>query len=253
MAFVAAALIVIGATAAILRLPRLASRHPIALSRLAFVNTQLAYQVGLLGIAAVILLALLLVSPANLRAFLSVGDPGAPAAGVAWLGIGRGESWLSIGLTLSVVITGATTLFMLPQLRASAAALPRLGRCVPWIGLFAVTNALGEEVVYRLGIVVPLAGSVDGGLIVLASAIAFGAPHLRGIPNGLVGASMAGVLGWLLATSVLETGGLWWAWFIHFLQDIVIYSALVLGALASAPDHSGADHPDVPRSPRQAS
>jgi hypothetical protein len=41
---------------------------------------------------------------------------------------------------------------------------------------------------------------------------------------------MAGLLGWLLAKSVLETNGIFWAWCIHFLQDIVIFSAFVMAA-----------------------
>lgn len=48
---------------------------------------------------------------------------------------------------------------------------------------------------------------------------------------------MAGLLGWLLAKSVLETNGIFWVWGIHFLQDVVIFSAFVLaGARGSAVD-----------------
>ncbi len=41
---------------------------------------------------------------------------------------------------------------------------------------------------------------------------------------------MAGFLGWLLATSMLQTGGIAWAWGIHFLQDVVILVILIAGA-----------------------
>jgi hypothetical protein len=34
---------------------------------------------------------------------------------------------------------------------------------------------------------------------------------------------MTGFLAWLLGKSVLETKGLLWAWFIHFLPDVVIF------------------------------
>jgi hypothetical protein len=34
-------------------------------------------------------------------------------------------------------------------------------------------------------------------------------------------------LGWLLARSVMDTRGMGWAWFIHFLQDVVIISVLL--------------------------
>ena len=76
-----------------------------------------------------------------------------------------------------------------------------------------------------------LAGSINSEYILLISAVAFGAPHLRGMPNGILGALMAGFLGWLLAKSVLETNGMFWAWFIHFLQDIVIFSAFVIAMI----------------------
>jgi uncharacterized protein len=34
---------------------------------------------------------------------------------------------------------------------------------------------------------------------------------------------MTGFLAWLLGKSMLETKGLFWAWFIHFLPDAVIF------------------------------
>ena len=42
---------------------------------------------------------------------------------------------------------------------------------------------------------------------------------------------MAGFLGWLLAKSVAETQGVFWAWFIHFQQDVLIFAGLFLVAL----------------------
>jgi hypothetical protein len=54
--------------------------------------------------------------------------------------------------------------------------------------------------------------------------------HIYGTPNGVFGVIASGTLGWFLAKSVIETRGLGWAWFIHFLQDVVIFGsgALVL-------------------------
>jgi len=51
------------------------------------------------------------------------------------------------------------------------------------------------------------------------------------MPNGVIGAFLAGVLGYVLAKSVDETQGIFWAWAIHFLQDVVIIGA---GYLAQA-------------------
>jgi hypothetical protein len=35
----------------------------------------------------------------------------------------------------------------------------------------------------------------------------------------------------MLAKSIAETGGTFWAWFIHFLQDVIIFPGLFLVAL----------------------
>ena len=39
------------------------------------------------------------------------------------------------------------------------------------------------------------------------------------------------VLGWFLGKCMVETRGLLWPWFIHFLQDVVIFTFLAAGAL----------------------
>ena len=52
-----------------------------------------------------------------------------------------------------------------------------------------------------------------------------------GIPYGVVGVAMAFALGWLLARSMVETRGLFWAWFIHFCQDVIIFSFLAIGSI----------------------
>jgi len=60
----------------------------------------------------------------------------------------------------------------------------------------------------------------------------FGDKHFIGIVtnnvlNEILGVIVAGFLGWLLTKSILETKGLFWAWLIHFLQDVIIFSALL--------------------------
>jgi hypothetical protein len=46
------------------------------------------------------------------------------------------------------------------------------------------------------------------------------------MPSGIIGATMAGVLGLVLAKSLYETNGFFWAWSIHFLQDVIIIGAV---------------------------
>jgi len=230
MEIIVAVVIVGVATAIILNLGRFAEISPFSVSGLEYINTQSKYQALLLGVATAVLLAIYFVNDANFLLFVAPGNIAAPAKEVSWLGISQAESWLSLGASLSFFITLATSIFVYLQLRKSGGGLKQLLPYLPWVLLFSITNAFSEEVVYRLGIIVPLVGSVDTAYILLISAAAFGAPHLRGMPNGIVGTLMAGFLGWLLAKSVVETNGIFWAWFIHFLQDIVIFSAFVMAA-----------------------
>jgi len=239
-----ALVIVMGATAIILNLGRFAEKSPFSVSDLEYINTQSKYQILLLGVAMFVLFAIYFVNPANFLAFLALGNIAAPAKGVSWLGISDGESWLSLGASLSFFITLATSTFVYLQFRKSGGGPKQVVPFIPWVLLFSVTNSFSEEIVYRLGIIVPLVGSIDPAYILIISAAAFGAPHLRGMPNGIVGALMAGLLGWLLAKSMVETNGICWAWFIHFLQDIVIFSAFVMAAANKSINRTlGADVP----------
>ncbi len=234
MEVILAFVIVVGATAVILNFGRFAAKTPFFVCELEYINTQAKYQALLLGVAALVLLALYFVNSANLSAFLVLGNIAAPVKGVVWLGISDNQSWGSVGAGLSLYITLATSSFVYLQFRKSSGVLKQVLPYLPWVLVFSLVNSFSEEVVYRLGIIVPLVGSVDTPYILLFSAVAFGAPHLQGMPNGIVGALMAGLLGWLLAKSMIETNGIFWAWFIHFLQDIVIFSALVTAAANTA-------------------
>jgi hypothetical protein len=62
-------------------------------------------------------------------------------------------------------------------------------------------------------------------------AVYFGIMHFYGVPYGVVGVLLAGFLGWILAKSMQETRGLFWAWFIHFWQDVWIFSFLAIGSI----------------------
>ncbi len=84
--------------------------------------------------------------------------------------------------------------------------------------------------IYRMGVVPPLNGLLQPMTIFIISAILFGIPHFGGMPSGLIGATMAGVLGLVLAKSLYETNGFFWAWTIHFIQDVIIIGTLFLMA-----------------------
>ncbi len=225
--------LVFSATAIILGLSRYAKKNPFSIHHLEYINTQSKYQTLLMLVAIAVLAIIYAVSPTNFNTFLSFGNPSLSASGVALFGIADGQSWLTLGSSLGLFITLLTATFIYLQFRTSAKNIKQLIGFVPYIVLFSLSNSFGEEIIYRIGVIVPLFGSLEPQYIMLFSAIAFGAPHLRGMPNGIIGAVMAGVLGWLLAKSVLETHGIFWAWSIHFLQDMVIYSGFILNALST--------------------
>lgn len=97
---------------------------------------------------------------------------------------------------------------------------------LPAVLLFAATNAWSEEIVSRFVIVAGLEGKLEPVTICWVSGILFGAAHFfSGTPNGLFGFIMTGILGGLLAKSVIETRGLGWALLIHFILDCIIFGA----------------------------
>jgi uncharacterized protein len=42
---------------------------------------------------------------------------------------------------------------------------------------------------------------------------------------------MAGFLGWFLGKAMVETRGLFWPWFIHFVHDVLIFSFMAVGSV----------------------
>jgi membrane protease YdiL (CAAX protease family) len=143
-------------------------------------------------------------------------------------GIKKGDSWLKTGISLSIVISLATGIFMYFQLKGQEVDYSLLKTGILWIFLFSLTNSFSEEVIYRVGINGPLNNLISPKTIFLISAIIFGLAHFQGMPNGIVGVFLAGVLGYVLSKSVHETNGIFWAWFIHFLQDVIIIGSLFL-------------------------
>ena len=93
---------------------------------------------------------------------------------------------------------------------------------VVWSLPFAAMNALTEELVFRAVPVQLLAGHFDPSAIAVACGVLFGVTHWFGTPGKVPGVLMAGFLGWVMAQSVLDTGGLGWAWVIHVAQDVPI-------------------------------
>jgi hypothetical protein len=138
------------------------------------------------------------------------------------------ENWIHIGMNFAIVISLVTAIVIYLQLISeSEFSIERIIKVLPFSIVFALSNSFVEECITRLGVVVVLKGVLKDKLIPFVSAFIFGTVHYWGNPGGFMGVVVAGFLGWFLAKSIIETRGIFWAWLIHFLQDVIIFSALL--------------------------
>jgi membrane protease YdiL (CAAX protease family) len=182
-------------------------------------------------VALVVIAALLLMRKKFSDFYLAKGDTAAPAEPVRWMGIKQGDRWNKLGLILTICISLGTLAFLViagrPPLDIVIQALPFL----PAILLAAALNAFYEEVTYKAALLSVLESPVGARQALYMVAVYFGIWHFYGIPYGVVGVLLAAFLGWILAKSMQETHGLFWAWFIHFWQDVWIFSFLAIGSI----------------------
>ena len=89
-------------------------------------------------------------------------------------------------------------------------------------------NALTEELIFRAAIMQSMVHVAGPVLVVIISGLLFGIPHYFGTPGKIPGVVMATFLGVIAAQSVFDTGGLGWAWIMHFVQDVPIITMLLL-------------------------
>lgn len=153
-------------------------------------------------------------------------------APVRWLGIGPNQDWKRQGWQMGFVVALVTGVVVFLQV-ANISLAPRLILDVlPLAVALAASNSLAEELIFRHCIVTFFDGHSWRRHAPLVSGLLFGVPHFFGVPGGIIGVFMAAFLGWLLAKSMQETGGIFWAWVIHFLLDVIIFAALLLRMVA---------------------
>jgi membrane protease YdiL (CAAX protease family) len=192
------------------------------------VDFQIKFQSLQLVLTSIVLLLVYLLNPENFARFFRVGNVNVHISKIAWLGVTGNETWMEIAASMGFFITLATGIFMFFQLKKAGVDYRYFLFSLLWSIPFSIANAFSEEAIFRIGIVSPLYGILSMSVIVLISGVVFGAPHYFGMPSGILGALMAGFLGWLLAMSLVETQGIFLAWAIHFVQDVVIITSMIL-------------------------
>ena len=142
----------------------------------------------------------------------------------------RRISWSWLGIVGTILFAGPLALQLTttvhPDIRTAGWALAAL----PAALAFGAFNAAQEEFRFRAGFLATLVPAVGSRQAVLMTSALFGFAHWYGHPSGPVGVGMAFLAGFVLARSMLETRGSGWAWFMHAVQDVVIFAFLVMAA-----------------------
>ncbi len=192
-----------------------------------FLNKLAKHQIFALIVALSTTLIFVLLNPES-KNLLRIGVVLGSANKEKWLGIDGRSSWLKNALQLLFFISVATGIFMFLGVKQSNQLNNFQWWFIPISLLFAFTNSFSEEMIFRFGVIAGLEKNVSKLAICIISAILFGLPHYFGNPGGPIGALMAGVLGYILCKATVETKGLSIAWAIHFVQDVIIFLALMM-------------------------
>ena len=178
------------------------------------------------GVALAVIGVLWLIKRDRRRFFLAKGEVDAAIQPVRWLGIRPGESWRTFGWIFAIAAGLAVLVPTVAGLRLSPSVLLRAAPLLPAGLLFAAINAFTEEIYFRASLLSTLVTVVGRNHALWMNVAFFGLNHyLYGSPPGVIGSVMTGFLAWLLGKSILETKGLWWAWFMHFVPDVVIFAS----------------------------
>jgi membrane protease YdiL (CAAX protease family) len=199
----------------------------------AFSTSMLGTQILRFTVALVMVITMLLIKHRRSEFFLVRGNANAPVEPVRWLGLKQGVRWYRFGLILSLCISLGTLAFLIFFGRPSINVLVMVIPLIPVVLLLAVMNSFSEEMNYRASQLAALNGVLSDQHALLLTATYFGLAHYYGVPYGVIGVLMAGLLGWLLGKSMLETKGFFWAWLIHFLQDVMIFSFMAFGSIVA--------------------
>lgn len=196
-----------------------------------FTTSMLGTQLVRLIVSLLVIGVLLLLGYQRTDFFLTRGQLDAPVEPVHWLGVSKPELWTKFGGQFALYISLGTLLFLVLGGRPTPAALLGALPMLPAVLLFAAMNAFNEELTYRASLLAGLEHVIGPQQALWNTAVFFGLGHYFGVPYGVIGVVMATFLGWMMGKAMLETRGFFWAWFIHFLQDVLIFSFMAIGSI----------------------
>ncbi|HPX70754.1 MAG TPA: CPBP family glutamic-type intramembrane protease [Bacillota bacterium] len=196
-----------------------------------YLNKTFAYQVTTLLLSFVIVLITALQTGFQSVKLLSVKNIDGEVIPEPWIGITEKnkDTWKKGGLNITIIISLATAVTIYFQVYRNGVIRTLSITSFLLVVLFALTNSFVEEVTFRhtFASIVEY-HQLSPFISKTLSLITFGGAHYFGTPGKIPGVILAGFLAWFLTKSIHETKGFFWAWLIHFLQDVIIMSALYL-------------------------
>ena len=190
-----------------------------------------AEQTGKLAIALAMIVLLLGLGYKRRDFFLTRGNLRAPTEPAPLLGFPKRDPWPQFGLQWAFYIAAALAVTQYLSLRPGGDLLLKVVPILPSILCYAALNAFSEEMIYRAPMLATLETVGGSKQALWVSAYFFGIAHYFGTPGGIVGGLLSIFMGWILGKGMLETRGLFWTWWIHFLSDIAIFLFIALALL----------------------
>ncbi|MFD2700931.1 CPBP family intramembrane glutamic endopeptidase [Paenibacillus shunpengii] len=194
-------------------------------------NLEISYQITVLSLAIIVIGIVYGIAGKEGLTYLNLRRRDGIILPEPWIGIKpkETESWKNLGFNFTIVITLVTTVVIYFQLGYGESISLELYPGFIFILIFSLMNAFSEEIIFRFSFVSIVSRYGFSPYIAQGlAALTFGIVHYFGNPGGIAGVLMAAFIGWFLAKSMLETKGFFWALTIHFLQDVVIFTALFI-------------------------
>jgi membrane protease YdiL (CAAX protease family) len=191
-----------------------------------------AEQTGKLAVSVVMIVILFVLGYKRRDFFLARGNLRTPIEPVPWLGFPKPDPWPRFGLQWALYIAIALAVIQYLGMRPSGNLVLRVIPFLPSILFYAALNAFNEEITFRsplLATLEPVGGSRHA---LWMAAYFFGIAHYFGTPGGILGGIASIFMGWILGKAMLETRGLFWAWWIHFLSDVAIFVFLAMSLIS---------------------
>ncbi len=164
--------------------------------------------------------------------FLCVGDWRTPVQPEPFLSFSWRISWARFGVLLILAFGILLTIFYFWTSHPQIGRLHQFLSVLPWAIATSAVNAANEEFQFRSVLLARLRTVVHRKEAMLLVAVLFGLGHYFGQPSGSAGAIIAGIAGWILAKSMIETRGFTCAFLIHFVADFVIFAFLMMSGVS---------------------